>query len=89
MKAITIKVIGKVQGVWFRASTQKKAIELGVIGNVRNLKDGSVWIEAQAEESIIQQFVEWCKIGPTHANVLECVVSEVDMKELEGFEIIR
>lgn len=89
MKAITIKVIGKVQGVWFRASTQKKALELGVVGNVRNLEDGSVWVEAQAEEPALQQLIDWCHLGSPNANVLECIVTETEPKEMNGFVIIR
>ncbi len=89
MKAITINVIGKVQGVWYRASTQQKAIELGVMGTVRNLPNGSVWIEAQAEETVLEQLIEWCKVGPPNANVLECIVDQAIVKEIKGFEVIR
>ena len=77
------------QGVWFRASTQKKAVELGVSGNVRNLNDGSVWVEAQAEEPVLQQLIDWCHIGPPNAIVLECIVADVELKERKDFVILR
>jgi len=89
MKAITINVIGKVQGVWFRASTQQKAQELGIEGNVRNRTDGSVWIEAQAEESKLNQLIDWCKSGPPNANVKECIINDSSLKSTNGFTIIR
>ena len=51
-----IIVTGKVQGVWFRDSTLKKAHELGVKGFVKNQPDGSVYIEAEGTPSAIKEF---------------------------------
>lgn len=63
-KSIIIKVSGKVQNVGFRLYTKKAAKNLDVNGYVKNLPDGSVYIEAEAEDYIIDQFVEWCRKGP-------------------------
>ncbi|MBI1961537.1 MAG: acylphosphatase [Parcubacteria group bacterium] len=65
----TITVSGLVQGVAFRYSTRGKARELGLSGFVRNERDGTVLIEAEGEEGAIRQLIEWCKNGPTHAQV--------------------
>lgn len=58
---LNINIIGKVQGVWFRASTKEKAYSLGVKGFVKNEKNGSVYIEAEASNEIMNDFVEWRK----------------------------
>src|SRR5258706_2006965 len=68
-KHISINVTGKVQGVFFRASAREKAEELGVKGFVRNEPDGSVYIEAEAEEIILEQFLDWCREGPPRARI--------------------
>lgn len=64
-----IIVEGVVQGVGFRYHTILKANELGVFGYVRNESDGSVYIEAEGEENSVQQFTEWCRVGPRWARV--------------------
>lgn len=88
--SLQIKVIGKVQGVWFRKGTQIKANSLGLKGNVQNLKDGSVFIEVHGNESKVMELVEWCKVGTTHANVDSISYEEIDSTNtLNSFEIIR
>ena len=87
MKRYKINVKGKVQGVFYRSSTQAKAKELGLSGWVQNEEDGSVLIEAEGEEQKLQRLVEWCQQGPGAA-----VVNDVDYKEVEpqgknGFEV--
>jgi acylphosphatase len=89
IKHYRIKISGKVQGVYFRASTQAKAEALGVKGSVRNEKDGSVFIEAEAEEDQLNLFVEWCHRGPERAKVQECVVEEATVKNFPNFLILR
>ncbi|MBC8321720.1 MAG: acylphosphatase [Bacteroidetes bacterium] len=68
-KAAIIKVYGKVQGVGFRFYTNKKAVELGILGYVQNKPDGSVYIEAQGDEIDLLTFIDWCNIGPQWARV--------------------
>lgn len=69
MKALAIKVYGKVQGVWFRASTKRKADLLGISGTVSNQPDGSVLIHAVGDDASIAELLTWCHQGPIHANV--------------------
>ena len=87
MKHLSIRVSGKVQGVFFRASTKGKAEELNIKGNVRNNADGSVSIEAEGEEENLLQFVEWCKRGPKFAQVERCEVKEGGNRNSKGFFI--
>ena len=57
MKPIQITISGKVQNVGFRFHTHKKAQQLGVKGFVKNLANGNVYIEAEAEEDNLDQFI--------------------------------
>lgn len=68
-KAVILKVYGKVQGVGFRYYTHKKANELGLNGFVKNKPDGSVYVEAEGEDAHLQEFINWCEVGPTWAHV--------------------
>jgi len=82
-----IKVTGRVQGVYFRATTCDKARELGVKGFVRNEVDGSVYIEAEGDEDALKQFIEWCSIGPGIAVVDKLEVEESVVQNFDTFII--
>ncbi|MBB2145874.1 acylphosphatase [Pedobacter sp. LMG 31464] len=89
MKHINIKVTGKVQGVFFRASTKAVADQMGVRGSVKNEKDGSVYIEAEADETTLEMFVEWCNEGPDKANVENVTVVDGELKNYRNFEVVK
>lgn len=61
---------GRVQGVFFRASTQKKANELGLKGYVKNCLDGSVEVFASGSHEKMQGFFKWLQKGPSSAQVI-------------------
>lgn len=87
MKRFIIRVFGKVQGVWFRKSTQQKAQELGLVGFVKNQPDGSVYLEAQGDVEKLWKLTTWCKKGPELADVTDIKISEESLADYEGFEI--
>ncbi|MEO1051103.1 MAG: acylphosphatase [Bacteroidota bacterium] len=87
MKHLNITVKGKVQGVYYRASTKKAADHLGIKGFVRNQPNGDVYIEAEAEEETINEFVTWCWSGPTMARVTDIELSEQPIAGYEGFVV--
>ena len=89
MKHWNIRVRGKVQGVFFRASTQKKAQELGLQGFVRNEPDGSVYIEAEGDAQALEQLTAWCKTGPERARVEHVETREGTWQEFQGFIVDR
>ena len=89
MKSVVIRVSGKVQGVFFRASTQEAAQRLGIHGLVRNEPDGSVYIEAEGDEASLHPFIAWCKHGPPQAQVVTFVMNEMEPKGYVGFKISR
>lgn len=64
-------VSGRVQGVWFRGSTQREANELGVTGYARNLPDGRVEVLACGPQAAVDALCEWLQQGPTLARVSE------------------
>ena len=68
-KHVTIKVTGRVQGVFYRASTREVASKMGLKGFVRNEPDGAVYIEVEGDELVLNEFVTWCKQGPRLAQV--------------------
>ena len=73
--AVRVVVSGRVQGVWFRAHTERKARELGLVGWVRNLPDGTVEIEAEGPEEAVAALVAWAWQGSPHSEVTD-VASE-------------
>lgn len=69
LKQLNLTVHGRVQGVYFRASTQREARRLGVSGWVRNRPEGSVEILAEGEEVAIRELFGWAQKGPSAARV--------------------
>lgn len=65
----TIRVYGRVQGVYYRQGAKQQAISLGLVGYARNEPDGSVRIEVEGEAAALDRFVAWCRVGPSGARV--------------------
>lgn len=78
-------VTGKVQGVWYRGSTQKQARSLNVSGWARNLADGRVEVLLCGEEPSVRELQAWLHQGPPAANVSGVEVEEVPWQEIHGF----
>ncbi len=87
MICVQITVTGRVQGVFYRASTKNMALELNLNGWVRNEADGSVLIEAEGPKEQINQLINWCKIGPQYATVDQVIQKEVEKMNHQSFEI--
>ena len=66
---MALRIHGRVQGVYFRASTVALARILGVTGWVMNRSDGSVEVVAEGEKSEIDALIAWCRQGPPGAYV--------------------
>jgi len=83
-----ILVSGIVQGVFFRAETQRKARQLGLTGWVKNLDDGRVEAVFEGEKNKVEQMIEWTKKGPPGAFVTHLELKwEKSQDELDSFEI--
>ncbi len=89
-KGAQIIFYGRVQGVFFRANTQREASRLGVTGWVRNMSDGNVEALFEGEETKVKELVQFCKHKIPMANV---TYTKIDWKEptlaFEGFEVRR
>jgi len=85
--ALRIKVSGKVQGVFFRASTKGRAEELGICGWVKNESDGSVLIEAEGDEDSMNEFTNWCKDGPLLSKVENVLTETIEARNYTDFKI--
>jgi acylphosphatase len=89
MKHLDITVKGKVQGVFYRASTKAVADQLGVRGFVKNADNGDVIIAAEGDKSTLELFLDWCKEGPERAEVNSVETHEGDLKNYRNFEVVK
>ena len=86
---VRLKIRGRVQGVWFRDSTRSKAIELGVLGWVKNCVDGSVEVLAEGKENKIRALISYGGNGPPHARVDHLQeIKEEWSGEFNSFDIV-
>lgn len=69
MAAARFYVAGKVQGVWFRASTREQAVALELRGYANNLRDGRVEVLAVGDEAALERLAQWLRHGPPNARV--------------------
>ena len=83
-------ISGRVQGVWYRASTKQKAEELGLTGWVKNTADGNVEAIFEGEESTVNEMIAWCRVGPPLAQVDDVkIIRKRVSGEFTGFTILR
>jgi acylphosphatase len=88
MRRVDVRVTGRVQGVFFRASTREEAVRLGIRGTVRNEPDGSVFIQAEGEEAALARFLrflEWVSHGPPDARVDRVQRTDGPLEGFRGF----
>ncbi len=82
-----VLVHGRVQGVFFRDTTRRQALQRGVAGWVRNRPDGSVEAVFEGEPDAVARLVELCREGPRGAAVARVDVSEEEPEGLSGFGV--
>jgi acylphosphatase len=75
-------VSGRVQGVFYRASTRQRAQELGCRGYARNLPDGRVEVLAVGEPAAVHALIEWLRQGPPAAHVTDVNCTELALGEV-------
>jgi acylphosphatase len=78
---------GEVQGVFFRDSTRREASSRGVSGSVCNRADGAVEAVFEGPEAAVEELVDWCRTGPSRADVRDVEVFEEEPEGLEGFRV--
>jgi len=86
--SVHVLISGRVQGVWFRASTKQKAEKLGITGWVRNTVDGNVEAIFEGEKDILDEMIEWCNQGPSLAKVKNVKIESIEkINNFVGFSI--
>ena len=91
MDNIRVKLIiqGRVQGVWFRDSTRREAMHLGVTGWVKNRRDGGVEVVAEGPADRVNKLVAWCHHGPSYARVTDVYETREEWQgEFDSFDIV-
>ena len=81
------RIEGRVQGVWFRDSTRREALTLGITGYAKNLRDGSVEVLACGPPAALGRLADWLRLGPPLAEVSRVSWSESDCESPESFMI--
>jgi acylphosphatase len=87
IKAKSVLLSGKVQQVGFRYYVYRLACELGVKGFVKNMPNGSVFIEAEAEDHVMDVFLEHCKKGSPQSIVNGFEAKQQKVKNFNDFKI--
>ena len=80
-----IWVKGIVQGVFFRKIVKEKGVELGLFGFVRNLPDGRVYVEAEGDDEVMQEFIKWMKTSPGTSLVEDIRTVEHQLRNYTAF----
>jgi acylphosphatase len=86
MRAVRLRISGRVQGVGYRAWAVRMAARLAVRGWVRNRADGDVEALVVGDEPAVTAMVEACRRGPSTATVADVVISEAEDDGSAGFE---
>ena len=84
-KHYSIIVQGRVQGVWFRKYTQQAAKSYNLHGFVQNKRDGTVYVEAEGEETNLKLLIKWLEKGSPLSEVKDVMVSESDLVGFKDF----
>ncbi len=79
-------IAGRVQGVWFRASTAREARRLGINGWAQNLDDGRVEVLATGTPAALNELAAWLRRGPPMANVHELEMLTLEPAEVESVD---
>jgi acylphosphatase len=82
---VSVRIRGRVQGVWYRGWTEEEAARRGLRGWVRNRRDGSVEAMVQGSPDAIEAMTAWARRGPSSAVVADVRVAE-GTGEYSGFE---
>lgn len=83
-----VYISGRVQGVFFRASTRDEARRLGLTGWVRNMRDGRVEAVFEGDDTSVEAMISWCRKGSPHSSVEDVEVRREEYSgEFEDFGV--
>lgn len=84
-----VLIVGRVQGVGYRYTTQEQAMTLGLVGWVRNLPDGRVEAMVEGNRTQVKKLLDWLHSGPPAAKVESVAAASQPLQDFETFEIRR
>ena len=87
IRHLNIKITGRVQGIGFRYTSLHAALQFGIKGFVRNIPDGSVYIEAEGTDLQLENFISWCRQGPPRSKIMNVSSIEGALRFFTEFEI--
>lgn len=87
MTRVSVRVRGRVQGVFFRVEARTRAESLGVAGWIRNAEDGSVEAAFEGPGEQVESMLEWCRRGPAGARVDDVEVVREEPAGEAGFQV--
>jgi len=89
MKALTLRISGRVQGVGYRDAMIREACRLGLVGWVRNRLDGTVEAYVSGEETAVDALASWARSGPPAARVtgVDVNATGATSERLHGFQM--
>jgi acylphosphatase len=85
MATVRFLVSGRVQGVFYRASTRNEAHRLGIAGSARNLDDGRVEVIASGPDEALMELERWLWQGPSSARVENVTREVLTDRDFDGF----
>ena len=87
-RRVRLTVLGRVQGVGFRYFVRKRALELGLEGEVRNLPDGTVEVIATGTNGSLEALIGLVNLGPRGAVVSDVRIEwDAPVQQMPGFRI--
>lgn len=87
MRRVRVRVSGKVQGVFFRATCAERARALHLSGWVRNARDGGVEAVFEGDPESVEAMLAWCRAGPPLARVEDVAVTDQAPRGGAGFRV--
>jgi acylphosphatase len=76
-RSVNLRIVGRVQGVFFRSSFKAFAEKRGLVGWVRNEEDGSVVAVVQGEPAMVEEAINWARRGPPGARVDSVTITDL------------
>lgn len=87
-RTVTVRIEGRVQGVYYRAWTEETARTLKLDGWVRNASDGSVEAAFSGPARMVEEMLKLCERGPAHARVTNVIVTGEGGSVPNGFRVL-
>ena len=89
VKTVSVRISGRVQGVWFRDWTRRTAAGLGLDGWVRNRPDGTVEALFSGAAPAVERMLKLCETGPSAAHVTGVAAQPADHPPAQSGFVIR